>query len=37
MTKYKNNPPKNDLVNEILQRYQPKTVDEMQDALKDIC
>jgi putative transposase len=36
MTKYKNNPPKNDLVNEILQRYQPKTVDEMQDALKDI-
>ena len=34
--KSKNNPPKNDLANEILQRYQPKNVDEMQNALKDI-
>jgi len=34
--KSKNNPTKNDLANEILQRYQPQNVDEMQDALKDI-
>lgn len=36
MAKSKNNTQKNDLANEILQRYQPQTVDEMQDALKDI-
>lgn len=36
MMKSKNNSPKNDLANEILQRYQPQNVDEMQDALKDI-
>lgn len=34
--KSKNNSPKNDLANEILQRYQPQNVDEMQEALKDI-
>lgn len=36
MTKSKDNLPKNELVNDILNRYQPQTVDEMQDALKDI-
>jgi putative transposase len=36
MTKTKSNTPQNDLAKEILERYQPKTVDEMQDALKDI-
>lgn len=36
MAKSKDNLPKNDLVNEILNRYQPQTIDEMQDALKDM-
>lgn len=36
MTKSKNNTPNNDIINEILKRYQPQSVDEMQNALKDI-
>ena len=36
MEKRKDNTQKNELVNAILQQYKPQTVEDMQDALKDI-
>lgn len=36
MAREKNSTPKNALVNAILEQYQPQTVEDMQDALKDI-
>jgi len=36
MAKKKDSTPKNALVNAILEQYQPQTVEDMQDALKDI-
>ncbi|MCC3864237.1 IS256 family transposase, partial [Terrisporobacter petrolearius] len=36
MVRKKQSSKKNELVNAILEQYQPETVEDMQDALKDI-